>query len=116
MRIIRTIFLTSVFVLILTACGAKTPPPSAVNVSVKEWMIEPMDMTVAAGNVTFTVTNDGTLDHDFAIENAGKIDLITPGDTKTLEVTLEPGTYNILCDLAGHKEAGMTGTLTVVAP
>lgn len=114
MRIIRAALLASIFMIFVAACGQKTPAPSAVTVSIKEWAVEPAEMTVAAGKVTFTVTNAGTIDHDFAIEGAGKIDLITPTDTKTLAITLEPGTYDILCDLAGHQEAGMTGKLTVV--
>ncbi|MEK7327501.1 MAG: cupredoxin domain-containing protein [Chloroflexota bacterium] len=113
MRIVRAALLASTLMLFVAACGPKAPAPSAVTVSIKEWAIEPAAMRVAAGKVTFTVANAGTIDHDFAIEGAGKIDLITPGDTKTLEITLEPGTYDLLCDLAGHKEAGMVGKLTV---
>lgn len=114
MRIIRAALLASIFLLFVVACGQKTPAPSAVTVSLNEWAIAPAEMTVSAGKVTFTVTNAGMIDHDFAIDGAGKIDLITPADTKTLEITLEPGSYNILCDLAGHKEAGMVGKLTVI--
>jgi uncharacterized cupredoxin-like copper-binding protein len=113
MRIVRAVLVISTLIFFAAACGQKTPAPSAVTVSIKEWAIEPAEMRVAAGKVTFTVTNAGTIDHDFAIEGAGKIDLITPGDIKTLEITLAPGNYNILCDLAGHKEAGMVGKLTV---
>jgi len=37
-----------------------------------------------------------------------------PGETKPLKFTpKDAGTYPIECDIAGHKEAGMTGTLTV---
>ena len=115
MRIIRLTLFTSILMLFLAACGPATPPPSSIDVSLSEWSIEPLDMVVAAGNVTFNVTNAGAIDHDFAIEDKGKIELVTPGDTKVLVLNLEPGTYNILCDLSGHKEAGMTGTLTVVA-
>ncbi len=28
----------------------------------------------------------------------------------------KPGTYEFFCTVAGHKEAGMVGTLTVKAP
>jgi len=113
MRTTRLTILFGILILVLSACGST--PPSDVTVSLSEWAIEPMDLTVAAGIVTFNITNTGTIDHDFAIEGVTKIELITPGDTKALEVMLEPGTYNLLCDLSGHKEAGMTGTLTVVA-
>jgi len=114
MRIVRAGLLISTLLLFISACAQNPPAPSAVTVSLKEWMIAPTEMTVAAGKVTFTITNAGAIDHNFAIEGADKkVELITPSDTKTLEITLEPGSYNILCDLAGHQEAGMTGKLTV---
>jgi uncharacterized cupredoxin-like copper-binding protein len=37
-----------------------------------------------------------------------------PGQTTTLEFTpTAPGTYEYICTIPGHKEAGMKGTLTV---
>ena len=36
-----------------------------------------------------------------------------PGLSRELTVILEPGDYTYVCKLAGHEEAGMTGTLTV---
>ena len=35
------------------------------------------------------------------------------GATKTLELTLKPGTYDFYCSVPGHRMAGMRGTLTV---
>jgi FtsP/CotA-like multicopper oxidase with cupredoxin domain len=45
-------------------------------------------------------------------------DIRTPdmnaGDTYTLDLAgLEPGEYEIICDIAGHEQAGMVGILTV---
>jgi len=39
------------------------------------------------------------------------------GTSATIEFTpTKPGTYTFFCTVAGHKAAGMTGTLTVTAP
>ncbi len=39
------------------------------------------------------------------------------GQTNTIEFTpTKPGTYEFFCTVAGHKEAGMVGTLVVKAP
>jgi uncharacterized cupredoxin-like copper-binding protein len=39
------------------------------------------------------------------------------GQTGVLEFTpTKPGTYEFFCTVAGHKEAGMVGTLVVKVP
>jgi plastocyanin len=35
------------------------------------------------------------------------------GNSDTLKVDLKPGKYEFYCDIPGHREAGMDGTLTV---
>jgi len=68
--------------------------------------------SVAAGAVTFKVTNKGTSTHDFKI--AGKTTKkLAPGKSATLKVTLKKGKAAFLCTLPGHAAAGMKGTLTV---
>lgn len=105
-------------VLTLLPVGASCAAPSAsgggtVPVTVKEWAIVPSTLQVTAGSVTFMVKNAGTLEHDFAIEGVGKIPSLLAGESKPLQVQLAPGTYRVLCDLPGHHEAGMIGTLVV---
>ena len=84
-----------------------------VNVTESEWAIRiPAD--VPSGTVTFTVKNDGAVEHNFVIqETSQRLDGIQPGQTKTLQATLQPGTYTVVCDIPGHSEAGMTTTMTV---
>jgi uncharacterized cupredoxin-like copper-binding protein len=68
--------------------------------------------SVAAGVVTFKVTNKGTSTHDFKI--AGKKSaMLRPGKSAVLVVTLKKGKAAYLCTLPGHAAAGMKGTLTV---
>ena len=67
--------------------------------------------------LTFKVTNKGTVEHTFVILSPdGSQELAKlsaqPGETKPLEFTpKDAGTYPIVCNIAGHKEANMTGKL-----
>jgi uncharacterized cupredoxin-like copper-binding protein len=68
--------------------------------------------SVKKGAVTFTVTNRGSLSHDFKI-GGKKTKLIKAGKSATLKVTLKKGKLKFLCTVPGHAAAGMRGTLTV---
>jgi plastocyanin len=72
-------------------------------------------LDAAAGSVTIELTNDSSVPHNVEVEGNGveeESDTIT-GDTTSLTVDLEPGTYDFYCAVPGHREAGMEGTLTV---
>jgi plastocyanin len=71
---------------------------------------------VLAGRVTVTLTNDSIVEHNVTIAQGSK----TLGGTKTisksadtLALELAPGDYVYFCSVAGHRQAGMEGTLTV---
>lgn len=70
-----------------------------------------------AGTVTAQFENPAPLAHDFCIEQDGEdlgcTSLIADGDTTTEDFELEPGEYTYYCSVAGHREGGMEGTLTV---
>ena len=72
--------------------------------------------TAKAGTVTVNFSNPASLSHDVVIEDQageiGKTDLVSEGDT-SVTVDLQPGTYTFYCDVPGHREGGMEGTLTV---
>ena len=113
MYAIQRIILVAGVTLILLACGG-SKAPSEVEIVLKEWAIEPQEITVQAGQVTFTLQNAGNLEHDFKIEEMeGKSELILPQGSGTWEVSLSPGSYSVICSVPGHKEAGMVGTLIV---
>ena len=74
------------------------------------------ELTAAAGSVTITLANTSSIQHNVAIEDKdGKElaagELVGDGETSTITVDLEPGTYTYFC--SPHKSSGMTGTLTV---
>ena len=69
--------------------------------------------SVPHGAVTFTVTNAGTLPHNFKIN--GRVTRLLPGgQSQSLTVVFaKPGKYPYLCTLTGHADAGMKGILVV---
>lgn len=73
--------------------------------------------TAKAGEVTIDFTNPQAIPHNVYIEDAAGEDVaetetISEGSAST-KAELEPGTYTFFCDIPGHREAGMEGTLTV---
>ena len=70
---------------------------------------------VGPGEVTITYENEGSLDHTLLIRDTDLSKLSVSGSKKTDEgsVELEPGTYEMYCDIAGHEAAGMVAELTV---
>ena len=97
---------------------SKTPAPAAVSAKLTEWKVELSEATVAAGAVTFTVTNAGSIPHAFEVEGQGiekETGVIQPGASATLTVTLKPGTYEVYCPVGNdsHKKLGMETELKV---
>jgi uncharacterized cupredoxin-like copper-binding protein len=85
-----------------------------VAVTLSEFAIEPAEITVEAGPIEFAVSNAGVAQHNFAIEGVASGDMLDGGSSGTLAVEdLAPGQYRFLCEVPGHAESGMEGTLTV---
>jgi uncharacterized cupredoxin-like copper-binding protein len=114
-----------------TACGGGggTAPntgssgAATVPVSLTEYAItingtslsKGSSMNMKAGKVTFQVTNNGAMVHDFAIQGPG-VDVshpqaLQPHQSTTVTVTLQSGSYNVWCTQPGHKDLGMYGVI-----
>jgi plastocyanin len=95
---------------------AAPAPGLKVLLKAREFLFEPKEITVRAGEITFEIKNEGSIEHNFIIEDSGKkkvaeIAIINAGKTDDVKATLRPGTYAYVCTLPGHREAGMHGTL-----
>lgn len=89
-----------------------------VAVSLVDGAIE-MPTTLSAGLVTFEITNDGSVAHSFEIEGEGleeELDeALEPGETATLTVELQAGSYRVYCPVGDHAEEGMELEVEVTA-
>jgi plastocyanin len=82
-----------------------------------QFKYEPSSLTAKAGAVSIDFTNMSPLSHNMTVaSSSGEVLGATPtftGASKTLSLTLKPGTYKFYCTVPGHRAAGMEGTLTV---
>jgi uncharacterized cupredoxin-like copper-binding protein len=87
---------------------------SAQTVTSFDIYFEPKEVTIPANtDVTFTLPNDGVSAHDFSIDELGIQVSLPPGETQSVVINAPPGSYEYYCNVPGHKEAGMVGTLVV---
>lgn len=96
--------------------SASASGSSVVEVTLSEFRVTFNPSVIQAGDVTFTVTNAGAVDHNFAIPSLNaRTSMLKTGESATLEVKgLEVGEVEYLCEVAGHSAAGMSGKLSVV--
>ncbi len=87
---------------------------SQIDVTLSEFVIDG-NFTVPAGNVTLSVTNEGTMEHNVVMRGTGaRTPNLGVGATTLLDLgVLQPGTYELYCDIAGHEDAGMLVELVV---
>lgn len=93
------------------------PGARRIEVDATSFEFDPDEITVTAGeDIAIVLTSDDLL-HDFTIDD---IDVHVAADRgETAEGGLradEPGEYTYYCTIAGHREAGMEGTLVVEEP
>ena len=130
-----SILMVSVLVLsfVLVACGGSSGSSgggSTISTTLSEFKFDPSSWTVSAGKpVTLNLTNSGTVEHSWVLmskpitgsfTDADKANIIfsktvPAGQNATVTFTAPstPGDYQVVCDIAGHFEAGMAGKLTV---
>ena len=85
-----------------------------VTVESYDIYFEPDELSIPADtDMTVQLPNEGVALHNFSIDELG-IDVdIAPGATEETVINAPAGEYEFYCNVPGHKEAGMDGTLTV---
>lgn len=120
---VTTSVAAGVLAVIAVACGGDADSANGgtddggtdtVAIEAGDLYFNPEALDVAAGTVTFTVTNVGATRHTLVIEEAGDVEVLGVGadETATGTATLEQGTYTFYCSVPGHRSS-MEGTLTV---
>ncbi|MEO6987826.1 MAG: multicopper oxidase domain-containing protein [Aquihabitans sp.] len=117
--------LTSVFAIVMVSFvaakgssgdGNATSAASAapVPVTLSEFAINPGGVSLPKGG-SLSVTNGGSQVHNLAITGTDlKTTDMSGGGAESLDLSsLAPGPYELMCEIPGHKEAGMFTTLTV---
>ena len=121
-----------------TSGTAKEQPDNKLSADVREYAVHVTDHVAKAGDVTFTVTNYGTIQHEFlviktdypvgqipvdgekfneeanGVANLGETGEFDPGLTKTVTVKLTPGRYQLVCNIPGHYKKGMAIPFEVI--
>jgi len=89
-------------------------PEPAVEVSMVEYAFAPTAATAEPGQ-DLAITNDGAISHSYLIVDLAKGTEVAPGEKGTLTIPDDAtaGTYRVICDLPGHVEEGMVGTLEI---
>jgi uncharacterized cupredoxin-like copper-binding protein len=112
--------------LVLAACGgggggsgsSDSIPAGALVVEAHDIKFDKKDYTATAGEVPIAYVSKGQVVHDLIIFDADNKVIepelrVSPGQTDVGTFDLPAGTYSMVCDIPGHREAGMTATLTV---
>lgn len=75
------------------------------------------DLWAPPGRVTITLTNPSSVLHGIAIAGANGVNTeskaVGKGGKASVTVSLPAGDYEFYCPVDGHREAGMTGILSV---
>lgn len=125
---------TVLFAAVLAACGGG---PTTVDVTLTDYEMQLSVDTSKAGEVTFKIQNDSEVTvHEFVVVQTDtpadelpvgedllvdeslftpvdEVEDLAAGDNAELTVTLTPGHYVLLCNIAGHFQLGMHADFTV---
>lgn len=117
-------------VLLLSGCSGLTQAPAEprpvaaasvvdrLRVGLTEWEIGTPQVVLAAGTVTFRVTNAGSAPHDLVVRGrrgTWGTPVLDPGEQTSLVVEAVAGErLHLDCSVAGHHAAGMHTALRVI--
>ncbi len=100
--------------------ASATPAPAAmtggmtVNVIEKDFSFAFDTSMIRAGMVTFNIVNQGKAPHNLEFTTINKVsETSNAGEMTKFTVNLPPGDYPYICNIPGHAQLGMKGTLTV---
>jgi uncharacterized cupredoxin-like copper-binding protein len=112
------VVLVVVVMVVVVAAGGSSDSTSggkASVISMTEMKFTPDPIDLPRTDARLRIVNDGAVPHSFIVPELGKgTPDLEAGAEMTLDLTEVPaGTYTVICDIPGHREAGMETTLTL---
>lgn len=114
---------------------------ASLEIKMGDFFFDPENASAQAGPTTIEAPNEGKVEHELVVfksnlspaklpteangevdeekleqtgaEEAGEIEDVEPGQSKSGDFKLSTGEYVMFCNLPGHYAQGMYGTLTV---
>ena len=100
-----------------SASSSASVAGTTVTATEKEFSITLSRSTFTPGSYTFNVVNKGTFSHNLNIAGPGVTGAASPtlpaGQSGTVTVTLQAGSYELWCSVDSHKDRGMDIKITV---
>jgi uncharacterized cupredoxin-like copper-binding protein/mono/diheme cytochrome c family protein len=94
--------------------GADTGATDQFTIESHDIFFQPTEIEIPAGqDVTILLPNLGAAPHNFSIDALDISVDLAAGETKDVVINAPAGEYEFYCNVPGHKEAGMVGTLIV---
>ena len=97
--------------------GSGSGSATTITATEADFSITLDEDTLTAGDYAIEVVNDGGATHDLVVERDGEdvagTDTIAPGESTTLNVTLDEGEYIFYCSIGNHRAMGMEVTVQV---
>ena len=90
--------------------GEESATATQASITSGNFFFRPATLSVNRGEVIVNVTQNSGL-HTFVIDELGVKESLATG--KTFSFRAESGTYEYYCDVPGHRQRGMLGTLTI---
>lgn len=92
------------------AIGEEPSETTGLTLSAGNFFFQPSSLSAESGKVSVTVSQNSGV-HTFVIDELPVKESLVTG--KTFNFAADPGTYEYYCDVPGHRDQGMAGTLTV---
>jgi len=91
------------------------PSVQTLTVHAGNFYFKPDKLTATPGITTIELVGDGG-DHTFVFDgkfSGFQLEVTGAGDHQSGKVDLKPGKYTFYCNIPGHRQQGMEGTITV---
>jgi plastocyanin len=132
-RIAQLVALVALLAVLVAACGGGDdggggggggsqgyqeptgPAEETIDVGAGNFFFDPDDITAAPGIAEISMVGEGGI-HTFVFDDGAYQGFqleVSGSETAAKKIDLKSGSYTFYCDIPGHRQQGMVGTLTV---